>query len=150
MRTRGQSLRREEMPGCGGFLWRRRTPGHFLWTLSFSLSLAVVSAFLPSFLFFKVTFISVSQCLPHPTPTHGFCAPISLLLPQAPQRPGLPRPCPPPQAGAGGGDGERPSPCAFPHSRRGEVALHRPERPGRGYPNLGSQLSFSGPQAPHL
>lgn len=107
------------MPGCGGFLWRRRTPGHFLWTLSFSLSLAVVSAFLPSFLFFKVTFISVSQCLPHPTPTHGFCAPISLLLPQAPQRPGLPRPCPPPKLGRGAEMGRGRPPVPSPTAGEG-------------------------------
>lgn len=91
------SLRREETPGCGGFLCRRRTP----WPLPLDTLVFFVTCFSFCFSsllpFFKVTFISVCQCLPHSTPTVlSSCRPTStpsyhLGIPSGPACPG-PRP----------------------------------------------------------
>lgn len=75
------SLRREETPGCGGFLCRRRTP----WPLPLDTLVFFVTCFSFCFSsllpFFKVTFISVCQCLPHSTPTVlSSCQPLYFSL----------------------------------------------------------------------
>lgn len=102
---------------------------HFLWTLSFSLSLVLVSAFLLSFLFFKATFISVYQCLPSPTPTH----PLSQLPHSLPTTLGSPVAWPAwasvpdwgPSWGWGWGQGrEGAGALPLPHSGKAKVA-HR-------------------------
>lgn len=125
---------------------------HFLWTLSFSLSFVLVSAFLPSFLFFKVTFISVSQCLPRPTPTLPFC-----VGPPSPSHSlGIPSGLACLDLGfparvEGQGWGEAGTLTLPPQRESARRWLSgRPERLGGAYESPASRFSLSGPQAPHL
>lgn len=100
---------------------------HFLWTLSFSLSLVLVSAFLHSFLFFKATFISVCASLTPPGSVLSAQGPLFLSY-----HLGIPPWVAwsvPSWVAVRGGKGL--SPCLFPSSGKAREALPAPR--GRSY-----------------
>lgn len=144
-----QSLRREEIPGCGGFLRRRRSPGPLpldtlvFFVTCFSFCFSSLVPFFQGHFHFR---LSVSPP-PHPHP--------SFLCPHFPPTAlGSPESWPAEAWGSGlgwgSGMGRGRPPVPSPTAAKGRRLSHRPERPGRGHPSPGSQLSFSGPQAPHL
>lgn len=133
------SLRREETPGCGGFLCKHRTPQPLpLDTLIFFVTCFsfCFSSLLP---FFQGHFhfrLSVSSP-PHPHPSFVLSSPIPCLPPWDPQWPGLPGPRfltgVPAGAGAGVRGGKGPVPCLFPTVGKPRSLSDDSETLGSGY-----------------
>lgn len=149
-----RALRREEIPVCGGFLWRRRTPGPLpqdtlvFFVTCFSFCFSSLVPFFQGHFHFR---LSVSPP-PHPHPSF-LCRPPfpshNLGIPSGLACLGL-------SSLLGGWGrirgGERTAPCPFPHGGEKERRWLSDcqERLGSAYGSPGSWLKLSRPQAPHL